>query len=954
MKQKHFTIIPLVMTFLIAIASWSPIATSAQSYKDSVSDSLPDVIEQISPAVVGIIGKPKIDGESNPTADRFQLAHGTGVIVKSNGTIVTNAHVVKDLENIVVVTSDGRQFMGQTTHMDEESDLALVKINALQLPTATLAKEAVVRPGETVIAIGTPVSFSLRNSVSVGVISGVDRSVNAKYRLLQTDAAINPGNSGGPLVNARGEVIGINSLKFVDYAVDNLGFAIPSDTVHYVMDHFERFGYVKRAYVGMELEESWAALVGFPNDDALTVSYVEEGSAAEKLDMQTGDQLISIDGHKVHTLLELNELLKAYIPGDKVKLSMVRDQQPYTVNMVLEEDLYTKTDKIERPEDQGISIWMKLGAKQMMVNGHIHTIAAPKSVDGHTLVPLRAISEAFGAQVKWDAASKQVSIEQADTRIVLTLGSQQASLNEAEVQLSAKPIMQHGSVLVPLRFIAESLGGLVKFYNSTQEIIITDATSDVHGNSGLKADANKKWIGDSYQDWSMKYPSGMSKGYQSLDASSVSFFDSKGEYYLSVDIYDDLAEMTDDDLVSWLKDELYDNVLDSGYVADAEAPYARVLGKYDTYYTEYRAYQSNGKVYQLSLEVEEDIYKNAAKWKIYLDLLNSFKPSFDLAKGAVKDITEVVNGYIKYENKDYGIAFELPAGWNKTYFDDLSFRDKDREMNLQARMTSTVDGDTLQAWMERQRKHLSNTYAPAYLDISETQSASIADAEASWYYYKTKQDDSWKTHYVLYVWQGDYKYDFNFTFTDQITADEASDIFEHLADTLQVDSTSIADGFGQLEDKQDFYDDAKPRTFKSSEYGYEVQTPAFWNESEYGDGLFLNYSFAGGSFDVNVSEELTLDLFLKSLDKSIEEMKEYGLEINEKKNEAITFLGLDAWYIEYETKMSADSQMEWERIYLVEKDDNMYLISQSLSESNDTAYNRQLLQEALDSFTFTE
>ncbi|WP_373230850.1 S1C family serine protease [Cohnella sp.] len=295
--------------------------------------SVPDVIKRVSPSVVAIIGKPK-DGDPG---NRFALAHGTGVVVKSDGWIVTNAHVVKDMNRIVVVTADGKEYEGTSKHVDVTSDLALVKINASKLKPAVFAASSLqVQVGETVIAIGTPVSFSLRNTATVGVISGMNRSVSSDYNLLQTDAAINPGNSGGPLVNLNGEVIGINSMKFVDVDIDSMGFAIPADTVQYVLNHFYKYGKVKRPSLGLELEESWSAVVGLPTEEPMMVLAVSS-SNAEKAGIAALDQLYSVNGTQVSSMVALNELLKAFLPGQTVNVTLLSDGDLVNRKLVLSE-----------------------------------------------------------------------------------------------------------------------------------------------------------------------------------------------------------------------------------------------------------------------------------------------------------------------------------------------------------------------------------------------------------------------------------------------------------------------------------------------------------------------------------------------------------------------------------------------------------------------------------------
>lgn len=315
----------------------------SHSYAAEINAEVPKVIEKASPSVVAIIGKPSYDSDKTLEKNRFNLAHGTGVIVESSGVIVTNAHVVKDMKNIVVVTSDGTTYNGHATNIDEESDLALVKIDASGLAPATFASSSDIKVGETVAAIGTPISFALRNSVTVGIVSGLDRSVSSQYQLIQTDAAINPGNSGGALINMKGEVIGINTMKYADFGVENLGFAIPVDTVKYVLKHFQLYGKVKRPYLGLELEESWEAVVGLPSSTGLRVAYVDPDSPAAAAGIEQDDLVVSIGEHKVKTLVDYNEAIKKYLPDEKVDISIQSEGATVTKSVTLGEVVHPET-----------------------------------------------------------------------------------------------------------------------------------------------------------------------------------------------------------------------------------------------------------------------------------------------------------------------------------------------------------------------------------------------------------------------------------------------------------------------------------------------------------------------------------------------------------------------------------------------------------------------------------
>nr|WP_249716899.1 trypsin-like peptidase domain-containing protein [Paenibacillus sp. J45TS6] len=316
-------------------------------YIYTAKDQVPDVIDNVSPSVVGIIGR-AVEGGETGGSERYNLAHGTGVIIKSNGWIVTNAHVIDGLTEAVVVTSDGKSYKIVKSYSDPVSDIAMIKINAKSLKAAKfISSSEQTRVGETVIAIGTPVSFSLRNSATVGVVSGLNRAVNGSYRLIQSDTAINPGNSGGPLVNLKGEVVGINSMKFAALGVENTGFSIPAETVNYVIKHYFTYGEVKRASLGVELEESWSAIVGLPTEDPLTITSVLT-KEAKKAGIKEGDELYSIAGKRVTSVIDINELLKSYLPGQKVKLLMQSGGDIVSRQVVLtqgETEVYSEEDE---------------------------------------------------------------------------------------------------------------------------------------------------------------------------------------------------------------------------------------------------------------------------------------------------------------------------------------------------------------------------------------------------------------------------------------------------------------------------------------------------------------------------------------------------------------------------------------------------------------------------------
>ena len=293
-------------------------------------DVIPAIIEKASPSVVGIIGRAETEGYFGTQEG---IVSGSGVIIKSGGEILTNAHVVKDMKTILVVLNDGKGYEAQLKYIDEETDLAVVKIKKIGLPVMPFAKMEDVIVGRRVIAIGTPITFSLRNSATIGYISRLNRSVGEPYKLIQTDSAITNGNSGGALINMKGELVGITSSGFSGTSTN---FAVPIDTVEYVLGQFESYGKVRRPYFGAEFKEDWLAELGIPSEAGLTIISMEKNSPMAA-SFKTGDVLVSVDGVAVNSIVELNELMKKYIPGSQVKVSVKCSGEIKTADIVLGE-----------------------------------------------------------------------------------------------------------------------------------------------------------------------------------------------------------------------------------------------------------------------------------------------------------------------------------------------------------------------------------------------------------------------------------------------------------------------------------------------------------------------------------------------------------------------------------------------------------------------------------------
>ena len=272
---------------------------------------------------------------------------GTGVILSSDGYIVTNAHVVQDSASISVQLSDDRVFSGFIVGCDEISDLAVLRIQAEGLSPASFGDSTALRVGDTVVAIGDPLGVKFRGTYTNGIISAINRDVDVDGRtmtLIQTNAALNSGNSGGPLINCYGQVIGINTMKigaFTDSAgVEGLGFAIPSATVKDIVDQLVNQGYVSGrptlGITGESLSTFYQHYYRLPA--GLYITEVDYHSDACKKGVEEGDILLSINDTRVTSLDEMKAAILDYEVGQTVNAIIYRGGQQYLVELTLEED----------------------------------------------------------------------------------------------------------------------------------------------------------------------------------------------------------------------------------------------------------------------------------------------------------------------------------------------------------------------------------------------------------------------------------------------------------------------------------------------------------------------------------------------------------------------------------------------------------------------------------------
>jgi serine protease Do len=336
--------------------------TAANASAESLSQAFSAVAKTIGPAVVHLNVVQEVKRQSTQRFFGFgfpdeqqggsvpQRGAGSGVVVNPNGYILTNYHVVGKATSIEVKLADGRRLKGSVVGTDPQTDLAVVKIDATGLPTASLGDSDRIQQGDWVVAVGSP--FGLEQTITAGIVSATGRRLTASPydAFIQTDASINPGNSGGPLVNLRGEVVGINTLIFSETGGNQgIGFAIPANTARKIYEQLSSGSHkVVRGYFGVnvrDLEPALAESLGVPADTkgAVVADVASSDAPAARAGLRSGDIITAIDGAPVASALDLTNRVADVAPGSTVRVDYLRDGQAANTSVTV----------VERPANAG-------------------------------------------------------------------------------------------------------------------------------------------------------------------------------------------------------------------------------------------------------------------------------------------------------------------------------------------------------------------------------------------------------------------------------------------------------------------------------------------------------------------------------------------------------------------------------------------------------------------------
>lgn len=318
-----------------------------QAINISTSDDINTVSAVVKKSMSSVVGITTVELQQNFFMATEVEGVGTGVIIGSEGYILTNSHVIGNgnARSIEVLFENGDKMPASVLWFDQAQDIALIKVEAKGLPVASLGDSDSLEVGEIAIAIGNPLGLDFQRTVTSGIISGLNRSIRVSENvvidnLIQTDASINKGNSGGPLLNSKGEVIGINTAKI--QTGEGLGFSIPINDIKPVVESILKNGEHRVVYMGIAgvtVEEYQSVLgIDMDNKEGVILIKVAEDSPASRAGLQIGDIITAIDGKKIDNMKDLKRILYGYEKGDKSKISIIRSAEKLDLNLVFDQE----------------------------------------------------------------------------------------------------------------------------------------------------------------------------------------------------------------------------------------------------------------------------------------------------------------------------------------------------------------------------------------------------------------------------------------------------------------------------------------------------------------------------------------------------------------------------------------------------------------------------------------
>ncbi|OBZ09906.1 stalk domain-containing protein [Bacillus sp. FJAT-26390] len=509
-----------------------------------------------------------------------------------------------------------------------------------------------------------------------------------------------------------------------------------------------------------------------------------------------------------------------------------------------------------------VEVRLKTGSPTVKINGKATTVEPPFVSNGTTMVPLKVITNAFGAGLKLENGNV-ITLTYNDRKIVLTFGSKTVKVNGAAKAVAVAPVVVKGSTMVPLRVIVEAFGAKITADSATKETVIVGvhAQSSGDGGTSIDSDFGKTKVGDSYYGWSLKYPAGLVQVYQSDNGDAVKWADTADASKVAAQVNVFTESVGEDELTSEEKRDLifsyYEEdeiTVDKRTITVDGLTFEKVISytKQSKMYYEFRGIQKGDTFYIVIVGA-----KGADKSVLnsYDAFLNSFVPSFNGADTALKDITKVKNGLITFKESDYGLTVKLPADWSSDPESTTPWYENDTDA-FQFSFSAAAPGDTLENWASRREARIREDNVSSSLRNITTAPITLQDGNALSLSYEISYGDNiWFSYIEVAYISGDYRYLFDYIYPSSNSA-KSKQLFKQIIDSVDIDIAYIEKSFGTVEEDINLVDRSAKTTKRSSTYGYSIEVPTYWNglQTNFNKDTVL-YTYSAGNLQISQSDK---------------------------------------------------------------------------------------------------
>jgi hypothetical protein len=595
---------------------------------------------------------------------------------------------------------------------------------------------------------------------------------------------------------------------------------------------------------------------------------------------------------------------------------------------------------------------LRVGSSKASINGEQLSIAKPYSSRGITMVPVGVFKKAFGSQIRLEKENI-VKVLYGPHTLVMTIDEHIAWIDGKKSKLTIAPTMMSGTLMVPLRLVAQGIGAKVSS-SADGTLSISLETKQDSANpdvSWIDSDVGKTKIGNSFYEWTINYPAELIIGSGGEYENIATFSDAEEAYYVEVHADKQDVELQADDLMQQLVEEAKNAgevVLDRESFPNAKVPYASVILKdSDGILWECRAYYHNERLYEVYLaDLHASNYKDLSKYSAFL---NSFKPEFNKNDVTVKDLSNVVDGMRSVYNNDYGITLNVPAEWSMN--NSSMYYTSEEGSYLKLNVSSVPKGSTLEEWSTQMKKWMEESFVTESYKIVDTYPIQLSGNKALVNEVKYNYGDGWVTEYEVMLQKDGFRYYVEYSVPDDQIA--VLNKFKDIIKSIKIEYEVVSETYGRMEQDTYLIDKLKTTTKSSKAFQYKINIPQYWtayeDRFEYSP---VEYEFTGGRFMITAEKDSSVEAAVNQLKSYYNEAIKTQKDLKVQSTENTTFAGVPATMIKLHQIKNGIPYTGSQIIF--GNQGVTYTITTSLNDSNATELQKSILESTLKSFVLNK